>query len=451
MSADLNKRKAPPSEGASNAKRKKGGTYGRWKTPHQAQVKALHLPRGSVEPGDVGLWVTCARGMEGKAARELQMLFDEYAEKMYGIQPVKDAWTTPAAAPAKGNSSGTKADGVVNDDDDNDDDDDIEASVQREIAALRAGTTHANAVPSSPSSSSAADQRRRVFTPLRLNLECLLFTKTRPPVDPVALAHRICEDAARDAAAAADNKDDDNKNNGNGNGDVYTSRGPVTRMASRYLNRLTPITASARATDKGIVDLARQVLTPYFTLKPEDSSGTSGHDGDGDGAQAGSATADAAARTTDAVVEPAHAAADKPAYSFAIRISIRHHQTLKRGDVIERVAALIDGERHKVNLDRPDKVILVDIFKFACGMSVVDGDWAGDLKKYNLSEIYNIPLKSKQAQDKSGASGDAAGGTKAATKPAAAPAAEAPTKDAKAAAKDAEKPPNQEGTGETAA
>jgi tRNA acetyltransferase TAN1 len=91
---------------------------------------------------------------------------------------------------------------------------------------------------------------------------------------------------------------------------------------------------------------------------------------------------------------------------YAIRPTIRHHSTLKRDMVINQVAALINNERHKVDLKKPDKVILIDIFrvrllhdclhlrdiltrskKATCGMSVVDGDWE-QLRKYNLSELY---------------------------------------------------------------
>lgn len=47
---------------------------------------------------------------------------------------------------------------------------------------------------------------------------------------------------------------------------------------------------------------------------------------------------------------------------FAIRPSIRSHNTLKRADVIARIADLVDTQ-HKVDLGNPDKVILVDIYQ----------------------------------------------------------------------------------------
>ena len=48
---------------------------------------------------------------------------------------------------------------------------------------------------------------------------------------------------------------------------------------------------------------------------------------------------------------------------FAIRPSFRHHHELERRNVIDLVAALIDQNRHKVDLVNPDKVILIEIFR----------------------------------------------------------------------------------------
>jgi tRNA acetyltransferase TAN1 len=53
------------------------GNAGKWKTPHQqAKSKALAAD-ASIQPGDTGIWVTCARHQEGKAAREIEVLFAE--------------------------------------------------------------------------------------------------------------------------------------------------------------------------------------------------------------------------------------------------------------------------------------------------------------------------------------------------------------------------------------
>jgi tRNA acetyltransferase TAN1 len=52
------------------------GNDGKWKTTHQ-QSKEGYLQEGVVSPGEVGIWVTCARTQENKAAREVVAMFEE--------------------------------------------------------------------------------------------------------------------------------------------------------------------------------------------------------------------------------------------------------------------------------------------------------------------------------------------------------------------------------------
>ena len=65
----------------------------------------------------------------------------------------------------------------------------------------------------------------------------MVFFKVRSPLAPVSLVHRICTDAA----VAVDRKN-----------------------GSRYIQRLTPISLVARASDEGLTRLAAQVLPPHF-------------------------------------------------------------------------------------------------------------------------------------------------------------------------------------------
>jgi len=55
---------------------------------------------------------------------------------------------------------------------------------------------------------------------------------------------------------------------------------------------------------------------------------------------------------------------------------------------------MVDESHHKVNLTKPDKVILVEIYQSVCGMSVVDGDWE-TLKRFNLAELNKLAPKSE--------------------------------------------------------
>ncbi|KAL2268149.1 hypothetical protein VTJ83DRAFT_2995 [Remersonia thermophila] len=353
------KRKDAPTAGKDQqrAKKKKTGNAGKWKTPHQLAKMQLHQD-ANLQPGDTGIWVTCARHQEGKAAREIEVLFSEYAEKMYGIKSVHDP------APGGGGGEGK--------DDDGDalgggGADDLEAAIRAEVAALTSKPS--SAATGSSSSSSSKDPNR--LTPLKMNVDCLLFVKTHAPIDPVAFVRRICEDARRCDEIPG-------------------------LMRCRYVNRLTPVSVMGRATEAGLGEVAREVLGPWFDLKTGASAGgggdggaaekgpEEGREGSGEGqagVEAGEGNGDATTAAADAAPE------EKKPSTFAIRPTIRNHSTLKRDVVINTIAGLINEDRHKVNLGSPDKVILVDIHQNVCGMSVVDGDWE-DLKRYNLTELY---------------------------------------------------------------
>jgi tRNA acetyltransferase TAN1 len=102
-----------------------------------------------------------------------------------------------------------------------DEEEDIEASIQRELN----GMTAKKDVP-------------KLFQPVFLDVQCVLFFKTQPPIDPVDFVHRICEEAVQN---------------------------PKGRK-HRFLNRLTPMTRMGRATEKDMEDLAKEVLAKEFRL-----------------------------------------------------------------------------------------------------------------------------------------------------------------------------------------
>lgn len=114
--------------------------------------------------------------------------------------------------------------GIKSDPDDDDDDvsvDDIEASIQKEVATM----VDKNA-------------SKKLFSPVHLDLQCVLFFKTRSPIDPVGFVHRICEE--------------------------IVSKPGIRRM--KYVNRLTPMTMIGKATEKGLEDIGREVLGASFNL-----------------------------------------------------------------------------------------------------------------------------------------------------------------------------------------
>ncbi|KAL2203638.1 hypothetical protein CC79DRAFT_1248025, partial [Sarocladium strictum] len=127
--------------------------------------------------------------------------------------------------------------------------------------------------------------------------------------------------------------------------DARKGEEPKKGVRTKYINRLVPVVDVDRSSDAGMERLARDVMGKEFALKEALADG-----------------------------------------KYAIRHNIRHNKELRSDELIKKVAGYVD-ERHKVNLTQPDKVILVEVFQFYCGMSVVDGKQWEELKRYNLNEM----------------------------------------------------------------
>lgn len=106
-----------------------------------------------------------------------------------------------------------------------DDDDDIAASIQKELDALNA---------------KGKKREQRIFHPMKMNVDCLLFFRVKAPVDPVELVKRICDDAKNSTDS--------------------------TLFKCRFVNRLTPVTVIGKANESGLLKVARKTLSPYFKL-----------------------------------------------------------------------------------------------------------------------------------------------------------------------------------------
>ncbi|KAF2470419.1 THUMP domain-containing protein [Lindgomyces ingoldianus] len=270
MDTSPKKRKADP-EPRHDARSKRVKGKKQWTMPRKEAADA----RG-IQPGDVGIWATCAMNKEAKSVADLRDLFQEYASKLYG-----DSQAGKAAENG----------------DTDEDEGDIEAEIKKELDCIR-----------KPS----ADP---LFTSVKMSTQCLMFFKTRHPVEPVSFVRSICHDAADG----------------------------VEQTRCRFVKRLTPITAIDRASEKGLDDVAQQVLAPHFH------------------------------------------GPDQVGRKFAIRTSIRNNKEFTRDNVIKRVAVAV-GPGHKVDLKSYDLLILVEIYQNICGMSVVGSDF-DKLKRYNLAEL----------------------------------------------------------------
>ncbi|KAF2400076.1 hypothetical protein EJ06DRAFT_45884 [Trichodelitschia bisporula] len=192
--------------------------------------------------------------------------------------------------------------GAVGDEGGNDADDDVvdvEAEIAKELESLR--------------KPSAAQQ---LFASVRLDTPCVAFFKVLPPIEPVSFVQAICKDAADSSG----------------------------RKQCRSVQRLTPISLVGKATEKGLEEVAKEVLRPHFH-------------------------------------EPGCAGK-----KFAIRPNLRNHSLLTRDGVIKQVATAV-GPGHQVDLKNYDVLILVELYKNVCGMSVVGKEY-DTLRKFNIAELY---------------------------------------------------------------
>ena len=244
------KRKAEASESDRAQKKSK-----QWRVPKKGPSN--YVP-SSLEPGDSGIWATCEMGKEGKSTAELRDLFGEYLKKLYG--------SPEEHSNGEGSDDGADAD--------------IETEIQKEVQGIK----------------SKATKREASFLPVKMDIQCVLFFKTRPPIEPVSFVHTICKDAAEGATQRA-----------------------------RFVKRLTPMTMMGKATEDGLARVADAVLRPVFH-------------------------------------------ADQDGLKFAIRLTRRNHNIMKRDDIIKQIARAV-GRDHKVDLKGYDRLILIDVYRVGCARS----------------------------------------------------------------------------------
>ncbi|KAF7681561.1 hypothetical protein GT037_000537 [Alternaria burnsii] len=287
------KRKAEPRERQDGDEKRAKGKRN-WDMPRRGGIQSR-----AIKPGDAGIWATCAMKKEAKSVSDLRDLFQEYATTLYGT-----AESNGTAAQDSSDSEGG----------------DIEAEINKELADIRKPTT------------------KPLFTSLKLDTQCLMFFRTRSPIEPVTFVHKICQDIANGAQP---------KN-------------------LRYVKRLTPITATDKATPQGLEAVAKEVLAPHFH---------------------------GAGQVGKKMMQPRRAKifANARWPKFAIRPSIRNNKEFLRDGVINTIAAAV-GPGHKVDLKNYDLLILVEIYKNILGMSVVGPDFE-KLKRFNIEELRQ-PLSS---------------------------------------------------------
>lgn len=159
---------------------------------------------GFIDPNTSGVFATCNRGREQGCRKELMNIFSEKIDQWY-----PDWQDNLEEEPSE-------------DTPENDKELSVEDKIKKELAEMESAKT--------------GDKKgKTVLQPIDLGCECLVFIKTKKPVDPAELVHRLCEESAATKA----------KN-------------------TRFTQKLTPITYSVSASMEELVKLAEKVLKPHF-------------------------------------------------------------------------------------------------------------------------------------------------------------------------------------------
>ncbi|KXS99437.1 hypothetical protein AC578_8146 [Pseudocercospora eumusae] len=205
--ADTHKRKATDAGGGAD---KRAKTKKQWRVPRRGD-SGFQQAKNTIQPGDSGIWVSCDKGRENKCIHEVKDLFGEYAERLYpqARDIANDIETGEGGDVAAENKDG-----------------DLAASIEDEIKAEVRDIRK----PSTP----------ELFTPIMLNVPCVVFFKTRHPVDPVSFVKTICEDSLKDSS----------------------------HKRTRFAKRLSPMTLVGRASTEGLEKVATEVLKPHFHQEP---------------------------------------------------------------------------------------------------------------------------------------------------------------------------------------
>lgn len=151
---------------------------------------------GFIDPNTTGIYATCTRGKEQGCTKELLNLFTEKAEEYYDLSAVED--------------------------DEEDKEEKKELSIEEQIKQEVEGLKDDKSKP-------------KLFTPIELGCECLIFIKTKKPIEPESFIKRICTESSESK-----------------------------QKNTRYTQKLSPVTFSVSPSVDELKKLSKRVLAPHF-------------------------------------------------------------------------------------------------------------------------------------------------------------------------------------------
>lgn len=162
---------------------------------------------GFIDPNTTGVYATCNRGREQGCRKELMNLFSEKIDQWY------PGWEEQLEENAEDDAEEKTDDKELS----------VEDKIKKELAELES------------SKNNDKNAKKSVLQPIDLGCECLVFIKTKKPIEPADLVHRLCEEAS------------------------------VTKAKNtRFTQKLTPIQYSVSASMEELLKLAQKVLKPHF-------------------------------------------------------------------------------------------------------------------------------------------------------------------------------------------
>lgn len=172
-------------------------------TSGSTNVKKYKAGSGFVDPNTAGIYATCVRGKELQCRQELMNLLSDKIGDWFDLEG--DASDSENEDNASGSDSEQKLS--------------VEQQIQQELKELKQNR----------------GSKRDFLRPIELGCICFIFIKTKRPVKPDILVHRLCQE-------------------------LYESNTKTTR----FTQKLTPISDSCSATPQELAKLAKKVLGPHF-------------------------------------------------------------------------------------------------------------------------------------------------------------------------------------------
>ncbi|XP_049849372.1 uncharacterized protein LOC126318605 [Schistocerca gregaria] len=128
---------------------------------------------------------------------------------------------------------------------------------------------------------------------------------------------------------------------------------------TRYTNRIIPIQKTCAASENSIAKTAVSLIELAFQRKTGEDEKSSG-------------------------------------YKYMVELKSRNNNSIFKESIRDLLVSKMDPS-HSVDLRHPDKIIMVEIFKKACGIAIIDSKMNNLYKRYNIRTI-TMNLKQSEVQ-----------------------------------------------------